>query len=148
MTDRDGEFHSRSDSDDHGVGAPRCTPLVLVADDEPEIRELVRDVLAQAGFQTITAADGEDVIDLALARRPDAIVLDIMMPGVDGYTTLTRLRGHPMTQDIPVIVLTAQEAPVYRTLSFGVGAVAHVTKPFSPRRLADLVARILDPRSA
>ena len=48
----------------------------------------------------------------------------------------------------PVIVLTAQEAPVYRTLSFGVGAVAHVTKPFSPRRLADLVARILDPRSA
>lgn len=127
-------------------GAP-LAPLVLVADDEAEILELVREVLGQAGFRTITATDGEEVVDLALTRRPDVIVLDVMMPKLDGYTTLTRLRGHPRTRDIPVIVLTAQEAPVYRTLSFGVGAVAHVTKPFSPRRLAELVARVLEPRS-
>jgi len=69
-----------------------------------------------------------------------------MMPNMDGYTTLTRLRGHPATREIPVVILTAQDQPFYRTLSAGVGAVAHMTKPFSSSLLSETVQRILAER--
>lgn len=118
-------------------------PLVLVADDEPAVRNLVCEVLGEAGFRTVMAADGDEVMSLALERQPALIVMDVMMPNMDGYTTLTRLRGHPRTKEIPVIILTGQIEPVYRTISAGVGAVAHVTKPFSPRQLAEMVERVL-----
>lgn len=125
-----------------------ATPLVLVADDDAEVRDLVRDVLAQAGFRTLTAADGEEALALAREHHPALIVLDIMMPMMDGYTALTRLRGHPSTREIPVIILTGQEAPVYRSLSDGLGAVAHVTKPLSPGRFTETVRRILAEQDA
>lgn len=123
-----------------GVSA---APLVLVADDEAGIRNLVCEVLAEAGFRTMPAEDGEEAVRLALQRQPALIVMDVMMPKMDGYTTLTRLRGHPLTKEIPVIMLTGQVEPVYRTLSAGVGAVAHLTKPFSPRQLTETVERVL-----
>jgi CheY-like chemotaxis protein len=118
-------------------------PVVLVIDDDPGVLELVCDVLAEAGFPTVTANDGEEGLALALARRPSLIIMDVMMRGVDGYTALTRLRGHPATSDIPVIILTGQEEPIYRTLSHGVGAVAHFTKPFLPTVLTATVRRLL-----
>jgi len=123
-----------------------AAPIILVIDDDPEIRELVCEVVAQAGFVTVTANDGEEGLALAEARRPALIVMDVMMRGVDGYTALTRLRGRPATRDIPVIILTGQEEPIYRTLSLGVGAVAHLTKPFSPAVLIDTVRRVLAQR--
>lgn len=123
-----------------GVSA---APLVLVADDEAGIRNLVCEVLAEAGFRTMPAEDGEEAVRLALRHQPALIVMDVMMPNMDGYTTLTRLRGHPLTKEIPVIMLTGQVEPVYRTLSAGVGAVAHLTKPFSPRQLTETVERVL-----
>lgn len=122
-------------------------PLVLVADDDAAVRDLVCEMLAEAGFRTLTAADGDEVTAQVLAYRPALIILDVMMPNMDGYTTLTRLRGRPDTRAIPVIVLTGQPEPVYRTLSAGVGAVAHLTKPFSPRQLTDTVRRALGPGS-
>ncbi len=127
------------------TGTPGAAPasLVLVADDEPTVRNLVCEVLAEAGFRTATAADGDEVVSVALERQPALIVMDVMMPHMDGYTTLTRLRGHPRTKEIPVIILTGQVEPVYRTISAGVGAVAHVTKPFSPRQLTETVERVL-----
>jgi CheY-like chemotaxis protein len=121
--------------------------LVLVADDEEPVRELVCEVLADAGFRTMAASDGDQVTAQAVEHQPALIILDVMMPQMDGYTTLTRLRGHPMTKDIPVIVLTGQTEPVYRTLSAGVGAVAHLLKPFSPRQLTETVQRVLSERS-
>jgi len=125
--------------------APAGTPgkLVLVADDDPLVRELVSDVLAEAGFRTIRVSDGDEVMGLALKQSPVLIVLDVIMPRMDGYTTLTRLRGHRATQNIPVIILTGQPGPLYETISFGAGATAHVTKPFSPRQLMDTVERVL-----
>lgn len=117
--------------------------LVLVIDDDPEIRELVSDVLAQAGFATVTAPDGEEGVALAEARRPGLIVMDVMMREMDEYTALTQLRGHATTRDIPVIMLTGQEEAIYRTLSFGVGAVAHVRKPFSPAAFIETVRGVL-----
>jgi CheY-like chemotaxis protein len=123
-------------------------PLVLVADDEPALRELISEVLAEAGFRTVRATDGAEVLDLAIRHQPRLIILDIMMPKMDGYTTLTRLRGHPATQDVPVIVVTGQTGPLYQTLSFGTGATAHITKPFSPRQLMETVERLIRERPA
>lgn len=120
-------------------------PLVLIADDEESVRQLVREVLEGAGMRTLVAADGDQVMALAAEHRPSLIILDVMMPEMDGYTALTRLRGHPATREIPVIVLTGQSAPVYRELSEGIGAMAHVTKPFSPKALAATVRQILGP---
>ena len=120
-----------------------ATRLVLVVDDEPEIREFVAEVLREAGFRILAAGTGEEAVALAQAHRPALVLLDVMMPEMDGYTALTRLRGHPSTRDIPVIVLTGQGEPIYRTLSLGVGAVAHLTKPFSPDRLTAAVQRAL-----
>jgi CheY-like chemotaxis protein len=118
-------------------------PLVLVVDDDAEVRQTVADVLSEAGFRIATAASGEEGVAFAQAHRPALVVLDVMMREMDGYTALTRLRGDPATDRIPVIVLTGQEEPIYRTLSFGVGAVAHLTKPFSPARLTDTVQQAL-----
>lgn len=123
------------------TGAAR--PLVLVGDDDPAVRELVSDVLAEAGFRTARAANGEEVMELALEQTPVLIVLDVIMPKMDGYTTLTRLRGNRTTRDIPVVILTGQPGPLYETISFGAGATAHMTKPFSPRQLMDTVERLL-----
>lgn len=117
--------------------------LALVVDDEIEIRDLVCEILGAAGFRTLTAADGEEALTLAGEHRPSLIVMDVMMRTMDGYTALTRLRGDPATRDIPVIMLTGQDAPLYRTLSFGVGATAHLTKPFSPALLTATVWRVL-----
>ena len=127
---------------------PRAAPLVLVADDEPAIRELVSDVLALAGFQTVTAADGGEAVELAVAHQPVLIVMDVMMPTMDGYATLTHLRGHPLTRDIPAIIITGQSEPVFRNLSEGLGAVAHLMKPFSPSSLTETVQRVLAEREA
>jgi CheY-like chemotaxis protein len=118
-------------------------PLVLVGDDDPAIRELLSDVLAEAGFRSVRATNGEEVMDLAVRQKPALIVLDVIMPKMDGYTTLTRLRGNRVTRDIPVVILTGQPGPIYQTLSYGAGATAHITKPFSPRQLMDTVERVL-----
>lgn len=95
----------------------------------------------------IRAADGSEVLSLARQHRPALIVLDVIMPNLDGYTTMTRLRHHPGTRDIPVIILTGQSGPIYRTLSFGLGATEHMTKPFSPRQLMDTVEQVLQNRA-
>jgi len=100
-------------------------------------------VLQSAGFPTITAADGSQAVELALAQRPALVILDVLMPAMDGYTTMTRLQGDPRTRPIPVVMLTGRPEPIYRTLSAGVGAVTHLTKPFSPRQLTDAVCRAL-----
>ncbi|MGH7266199.1 MAG: response regulator [Candidatus Rokuibacteriota bacterium] len=118
-------------------------PLVLVADDEPAIRRLVSEVLDGAGFRTMTVADGATVPALAARHRPDLIMLDIIMPGVDGYATAAHLQGDRATRDIPIVFVTAQDAPVYRTVGSGLGARAHLTKPFTAGQLAQVVRRVL-----
>ena len=113
-------------------------PLAIVADDEAEVRRLVAEVLAEAGFETLSARDGFELVDLATRHRPGLIVADVMMPGMDGYTAVARLRGQPETATIPIIMLTGCADPAYRQLSEGMGASAHVTKPFSPLLLGEL----------
>ena len=118
-------------------------PLALVADDEVEVRQLVGDVLAEVGFETLEARDGIELLELAARHRPQLIVADVMMPEMDGYTAVARLRGQPATAGIPIIMLTGCADPAYGQLSEGMGAAAHLTKPFSPVLLGELAQEMV-----
>src|SRR5512141_678310 len=113
--------------------------LVMVIEDEKEIRDLVRYNLERAGFRVATAADGEEGLERIFASRPDAVVLDLMLPGRSGLEVLRELRGEPVTREVPVVVLTARAAEMDKLLGFEHGADDYLTKPFSPR---ELVARL------
>jgi len=119
------------------------SPLALVVDDEPEIRGLIGEVLEEFGILTVAMADPGAVLEQAAAHRPALIVLDIMMPGMDGYTLAARLREDPRTTTIPIVFITGQTQPMYRTLSVDAGAVEHVQKPFTPETLRAAVGRAL-----
>lgn len=118
-------------------------PLALVVDDEPEILSLVGELLEELGLRAVSTAEPDDALELAAAHRPALILLDVMMRGTDGYTLATRLQGDPRTAGIPLVFMTGQGAPIYRTLSFGVGAVAHVQKPFTLTTLRAAVGQAL-----
>jgi two-component system alkaline phosphatase synthesis response regulator PhoP len=109
---------------------------ILVVDDEPGILKLVTSYLKKEGYQVYTATDGPGALKAARAFKPDLIVLDIMLPGMDGIEVLTRLRRE---SDVYVIMLTAKTEETDRVVGLTVGADDYVTKPFSPR---ELVARV------
>ncbi|MGD8397249.1 MAG: response regulator transcription factor [Anaerolineae bacterium] len=109
---------------------------ILVVDDEARIVKLVRDYLERAGFRVLTAADGETALRAARAGQPDLIVLDLMLPGVDGLDVCHRLRRESA---VPIIMLTARVEEADRVVGLELGADDYVTKPFSPR---ELVARV------
>ncbi len=114
--------------------------LILVADDDEDVRELVVFRLERAGYEVITAGDGEEALKLALDRRPDICVIDVMMPGLDGYELTERMRASEELAGVAIVLLTAsvQEAAVER--GFAVGADDYIKKPFSP---AELLERIV-----
>ena len=113
---------------------------VLVVDDEPMVREVVARYLEQDGHEVVVVADGETAL-ARLGREPfDLVVLDLMLPAVDGLSVLREVRD---TSDTPVIVLTARGAEGDRLLGFDLGADDYVVKPFSPRELARRVASVL-----
>ena len=123
-----------------------ATPLVLVADDDEDIRELVVYRLGKAGYDVISAVDGEDALRLAVERNPDLIVLDVTMPKLNGFEVTTQLRQNDALKRVPVILLTAraQEADVAR--GFSSGADDYIKKPFSPQELLARVEAILGGR--
>src|SRR5437773_47691 len=111
----------------------------MVIEDEKEIRDLVRYNLQRAGYRVAAAADGEEGLRQVFAARPDALVLDLMLPGRNGLEILREVRGEPATRDLPVLVLTARATEMDKLLGFEHGADDYLTKPFSPR---ELVARV------
>ncbi|MGD9496112.1 MAG: response regulator transcription factor [Armatimonadota bacterium] len=115
---------------------------ILVVDDERHIVRLVEVNLARAGYEVDTAYDGIEALEKVKSGHPDMIVLDVMMPRMDGFEVLKRLQADPETQDIPVIMLTAkaQDADIFRGWSSGVSS--YLTKPFNPRELLTFVERI------
>jgi DNA-binding response OmpR family regulator len=115
----------------------------MVIEDEKEIRDLVRYNLERAGFRVATAADGEEGLQRLFSSRPDAVVLDLMLPGRNGLEVLKELRAEPTTKELPVIVLTARGAEMDKLLGFEHGADDYLTKPFSPRELVARVRTIL-----
>lgn len=111
-------------------------PLILVVDDEESILELVTFNLKKEGFQVDTALDGQQALDKVASRQPDLVVLDWMLPGLDGLEVCRRLRSDPNTADLPIIMLTARGEEMDKILGLELGANDYVTKPFSPRELA------------
>ena len=116
------------------------TPKILVVDDEPSISNLVVSYLRKEGYEVFSAADGPGGLKAARATRPDLIVLDIMLPGMDGLEVLTQLRRE---SNVYVILLTAKTEELDRVLGLSVGADDYVTKPFSPRELTARVKAAL-----
>jgi two-component system, OmpR family, response regulator ResD len=114
------------------------TATVLVVDDEPTIVEIVGRYMERAGFETYTAPDGYKALDLATEHRPDLVVLDVMLPGIDGIEVMERLQERP-GPPIAVILLTARGEESDRLVGLRHGADDYVVKPFSP---AELVARV------
>jgi DNA-binding response OmpR family regulator len=113
--------------------------LVMVIEDEKEIRDLLRYNLERSGYRVAAFADGEEGLEQLFASRPDAVVLDLMLPGRNGLEILREVRAEPATADLPVIVLTARGAEMDKLLGFEHGADDYLTKPFSPR---ELIARL------
>ncbi len=121
---------------------------ILVVDDEPDIVELVAFNLQQEGFEVITAVNGWEAVEKARATLPDLILLDLMLPELDGFAVCEMLRRLSATADIPVIMLTAWTSEPSRILGLELGADDYVTKPFSPRELRLRVHRVLGRNTA
>ncbi len=116
---------------------------ILVVDDEVYILHILDFSLGAEGFEVITANNGELAIEKAKQEKPDLIVLDIMMPVLDGYETCRRLKRLSETKEIPVVLLTAKGRDVDKRLGFEVGAIDYIVKPFSPNSLIGRIQDIL-----
>jgi two-component system alkaline phosphatase synthesis response regulator PhoP len=116
---------------------------ILIVDDEEDILELLSVNLRHEGYDTLRAENGEEAVSMASAEKPDLIILDLMLPGVDGLTVCKMIKGSSLTKHIPIIMLTArgQEADIVKGLEHG--ADDYVTKPFSPKVLAARVKTVL-----
>jgi CheY-like chemotaxis protein len=118
---------------------------ILLVDDEDDIREVAALSLeAVGGWRVSSASGGGSGVAIARAERPDAILLDVMMPGLDGPATVACLREDPLTRDIPVILLTAKAQTADRKRFAELGVAGTLTKPFDPMTLTDQITAILD----
>ncbi len=122
------------------LGKTRPVPSVLVVDDEPRIADLVRDYLDQVGFSVIVAADGPAALEAFDRHRPDAIILDLGLPGMDGLDVVRTLRAR---SDVPIVIMTARSDETDRVVGLELGADDYVVKPFSLRELTARVRAVL-----
>jgi DNA-binding response OmpR family regulator len=121
-------------------------PVILAADDDPDIRELVAFRLERSGYTVLQASDGEEALALALEHTPDLAVLDVMMPKMDGFEVVRRLRAEEATKRMPIIMLTARAQDSDVEEGFDAGADDYLRKPFSPQELRARVQSILGRR--
>lgn len=116
---------------------------VLVVDDEPNIVLSLEFLMEQAGFEVVTAEDGEQALEQVNVASPDLLLLDISLPGMSGFDVLERLRGQEATAQLPIIMLTAHGRDVEREKGMALGADDYITKPFSTQSLVEKVKALL-----
>lgn len=116
---------------------------ILVVDDEVNITQILEFSIGAEGYEVISAQNGEEAIDKARREQPDLIILDIMMPIIDGYEACRILKANPLTKNIPVVLLTAKGRDIDRRLGYEVGATDYIIKPFSPNKLIDRIHELL-----
>ncbi len=128
------------------VEAPeaRERPLVLVVDDEASIRLLCRVNLRLEGMDTVEAGNGRDALQLAHESRPDLVLLDVMMPQLDGWQVAQQLAGDPALHKLPIVFLSARAEPADYLHGYELGAVGYVTKPFDPTALGAILHEVLE----
>jgi two-component system cell cycle response regulator DivK len=112
---------------------------ILIIEDQEDNRAILRDLLSQAGYALIEAADGEDGVKLAQSERPDLILMDIQLPVIDGYEATRRIKAKPELKSIPIIAVTSYALSGDEAKARAAGCDGYVTKPFSPR---DLLAKV------
>jgi len=117
---------------------------ILVADDEIYILHILEFSLNLEGYEVISATGGEEALAKALQERPDLVVLDVLMPQMDGHDVCRRLKADERTRNIPVIFLSARDTAADQEVGLRLGANAYITKPFSPQRLIDTIQGLLD----
>jgi CheY-like chemotaxis protein len=120
---------------------------VLIVDDEPDLVTLLTDQVGMLGHEVAVARDGVEGIQIALARRPDVVVTDVIMPNMDGAEMLMELRRRPETRDVPVIALTALTDDRTQRRMAGLGVVGFISKPYELRHLAAEIARATKDRA-
>jgi len=116
---------------------------ILVVDDEIYIVHILDFSLGMEGYEVVTALDGEAALEKVKTEKPDLIVLDIMMPKLDGYEVCKTIKANAATQNIPVILLSAKGRNADQKMGFDVGADDYITKPFSPRKLVERINQLL-----
>jgi len=122
-------------------------PRVLIVEDEPHIRLSLQVLLDRAGYETTSAADGDEGLDLIRRLRPDVILLDIMMPRRNGYEVCRAVKADSELRSIPVIMLTAKAQEVEVLKGLGIGAAAYVTKPFGNAEVLEAIRAALHSRA-
>ena len=120
---------------------------ILVVEDHEENRRILRLILTKAGFELIEAETGEDGVRLAETERPDLILMDIQLPGLDGYEATRRIKGNPALRHIPIIAVTSYALSGDDRKAFEAGCDGYVTKPFSPRALLATIREHLPGRT-
>ncbi len=118
-------------------------PKILLVDDHPDIVRLLQMCLRSEGYTLLTAHDGERALEVVEAEHPDLVVLDVVMPKLDGYRVLNRIKTDPRLRHILVVLLTVKDQPEDVTLGLDIGADYYLTKPFRPDDIATLVRRAL-----
>ncbi len=121
--------------------APR---RILLADDEEDIKTIVKMFLETNGYEVVTAFDGLDAIEKVKESKPDLVLMDIMMPVIDGIEVTRQLKADEATRDIPIVMLTAAAKSAMVEQALQAGAVDYIAKPFDPERLTEVIANILD----
>ena len=124
------------------------TPRVLIVDDDPGIRIAIALKLKSQGFHVLEAGDGEEALNVLESEHADLAILDVGMPGMDGYTLCERINQDERTQDMPVIILTAQDATMPADVAARIRVSRFLMKPFSPRELVATVSELLSPQEA
>ena len=109
--------------------------VILVVEDQEDNRRIMRDLLTSVGYEVIEAVTGEDGVDMAESHRPDLILMDIQLPGLDGYEATRQIKAKPDLEHIPIIVVTSYALSGDDVKAFEAGCDAYVSKPFSPREL-------------
>jgi len=116
---------------------------ILIVDDEPNVRRLVGTMLNKK-YAVLEAEDGSQAIDIACTKKPDLILMDILMPKMDGYTSCYAIKNEPTTKSIPIIMLSAIDLKLNLKLSQDIGADGYITKPFTKKALLDNIAQFLE----
>ena len=115
--------------------APQAAPRILIIEDQEDNRRIIRDLLTSAGFALLEAVTGEEGVERAQEDVPDLILMDIQLPGIDGYEATRRIKGHPALRRNPIVVVTSYALSGDDVKARDAGADGYVTKPFSPRAL-------------
>lgn len=121
---------------------------ILAVDDEPELTDLMQYHLIRAGHDVTVAANGWEAIHSVREQRPDIILLDLMLPDLDGFGVCEILRRDPRTATIPIVIVSAWSSPDSRNLGLELGALDYLTKPFSPQELVERVNRLVHARAS